>query len=208
MWSGLGDVDRSLSTADRDGRQVRVLVVERTYAADRVEVWDAVTSADRIARWLAPVSGELRLGGRYQVEGNAGGEVLRCDEPELLDVTWEFGGHTSWVVVTLTEEGGGTRLRLEHSAVVDDATWAQFGPGAVGIGWEMAVGGLGMHLAAPEAPRPDPDFTEPGYAAFVTRSGQAWAAADAASGTPPERAREAAETCIAAYTAPPESSES
>ena len=31
---------------------------------------------ERIPRWFLPVSGDLRLGGRYQLEGNAGGEVL------------------------------------------------------------------------------------------------------------------------------------
>ena len=44
-------------------------------------MWDAVTSAERIPRWFLPISGDLRLGGRYQLEGNAGGEVLECAPP-------------------------------------------------------------------------------------------------------------------------------
>ena len=73
----------------------------------------------------------------------------------------------------------------------------------MGIGWEMGLGGLRLHLADPEAPRPDPDYTDPGYSAFVRASGTAWAEADAAAGTDPEQASAAAERCIAAYTALP-----
>jgi uncharacterized protein YndB with AHSA1/START domain len=203
MWASLGEVDRRLHTGARDGQEVRVLVVEKRYDAPRPEVWHAVITAERIARWLAPVTGDLVLGGRYQVEGNAGGTVLRCEEPELLEITWEFGGGVTWVVVTLTEDGSGTRLRLEHTAPVDETVSAEFGPGAVGIGWEMGLGGLRLHLADPEAPRPDPDYTDPGYSAFVRASGTAWAEADAAAGTDPEEAKAAAERCIAAYTALP-----
>jgi len=204
MWNSLGEAERSLSTGDRDGQQVRVLVVEKAYDAARPDVWHALTTASRIARWLAPVSGDLALGGRYQIEGNAGGTVLRCEEPDRLEITWEYGGDVTWVVVTLSDESdGGTRLRLEHSAAVDQAKWDEFGPGAVGIGWEMALGGLRIHLADPEWPGAEPDFADPGYAVFVRSSGDAWAEADAAAGTDAEQARAAAERCIAAYTAPP-----
>ena len=137
--------------------------------------------------------------------------AARCcaaSEPDLLEVTWEFGGGVTWVVVTLAEDGAGTLLRLEHAAPVDEPIADEFGPGAVGIGWEMGLGGLRLHLADPEAPRPDPDYTDPGYAAFVRATGTAWAAADAAAGTDPEGANAAAERCIAAYTAlPPEEGE-
>ena len=196
-------MDRGLHSGTRDGQEVRVLVVEKRYDAERPQVWNAVTTAERIARWLAPVSGDLVLGGRYQLEGNAGGTVERCEEPELLEVTWEYAGGVTWVVVTLTEDGAGTRLRLEHTAPVDETVADEFGPGAVGIGWEMGLGGLRLHLADPEAPRPDPDYRDPAYPAFVRASGSAWARADAAAGTDPERADAAAERCIAAYTALP-----
>ena len=204
IWSRIGEAERSLSSGTRDGQPVRVLVVEKTYDAGRPDVWHALTTASRIARWLAPVSGDLTVGGRYQIEGNAGGTVLRCEEPDQLEITWEYGGDVTWVLVTLTDAGDGTRLRLEHSAAVDQAKWDEFGPGAVGIGWEMALGGLRIHLADPDWPGAEPDFADPGYPVFVRGSGEAWAVADAASGTDAEEARAAAERCIAAYTAPPE----
>lgn len=204
MWGSLPGSDRAVRTDTREGRTVRVVVLERSYDAPRAEVWAAVTSGDRLSRWLGPVSGDLRLGGRYQVEGNAGGEVLRCEEPALLEVTWEFGGAVSWVLVTLAEDDGGTRLRLEHAAEPDD-TWGRFGPGAVGLGWELGLGGLAMNLADPGQPSGEPDYRLPAYAAFVRRAGAAWGEADAASGADVDEARAAAGRCVAAYTQlPPE----
>ncbi|MCD2104669.1 hypothetical protein O4214_14530 [Rhodococcus erythropolis] len=55
--------------------------MSRTLAAPIGTVWAAVTQLDRIALWFTPVSGEARIGGRYQLDGNAGGEVLVCDAP-------------------------------------------------------------------------------------------------------------------------------
>jgi hypothetical protein len=47
------------------------------------DVWDAITSAERIPRRFLPVSGDLRLG-RYQLQGNAGGEITGCNPPRHL----------------------------------------------------------------------------------------------------------------------------
>jgi hypothetical protein len=74
----LGAATRTVSTRD-DG--AKVLVATRRYDTSIEDLWDALTSAERIPRWLLPISGELRLGGRYQLEGNAGGEILRCEPP-------------------------------------------------------------------------------------------------------------------------------
>lgn len=204
MWSGFGSTARSLRSGTRDGEQVRVLVLEKRYDAPRPDVWNAVTTAARISRWLGPVSGDLEPGGRYQVEGNAGGTVLHCEAPERLEVTWEFGGDVTWVLLTLAVDGPGTRLRLEHSAAVDQEKYGEFGPGAVGIGWEMAFGGLSKHLADPGFAPGEPDWTDPGYPAFVRESGEGWEAADVAAGADPEQARAAAQRCVAAYTTLPE----
>src|SRR3954454_24919362 len=138
-----GLVAREVRTGSRDGQATKVVVARRRYAADRADLWDAITSAERIPRWFLPVSGDLRLGGRYQLQGNAGGEITGCNPPRHLAVTWEFGGEVSFLKVDLSESpDGGTHLALEHVAYVDDARWAQFGPGAVGVGWDMTLMGL------------------------------------------------------------------
>src|SRR3990170_3669274 len=96
----LGAVDRSLSTVTRDGEELRLLTVRRTYDATAEDVWDALTTRERIPRWMLPITGDLEVGGRFQLEGNAGGEILACDRPERLSITWEYGGQISWVDVS------------------------------------------------------------------------------------------------------------
>ena len=88
---------------------------------------------------VLPISGDLKLGGRYQLEGNAGGTITRCDPPTHLALTWEYGGQVSWVDVRLSPERQGTRAGLEHAAHMPDEFWAQYGPGAVGVGWDLGL---------------------------------------------------------------------
>ena len=65
------------------------------------DLWDVLTNAERIPRWFLPISGELELGGRYQLEGNAGGVITACEPPLHFTVTWEFGRDVSWAEVRL-----------------------------------------------------------------------------------------------------------
>src|SRR5689334_3449000 len=144
----VGAVSRALESTERDGAPARVLSATRTYPVPALDVWDALTDRDRIARWFLPVSGDLRLGGRYQLEGNAGGTIERCDPPNGFSATWESGGQVSWIEVSLAEQPDGRiRLVLEHIAHVSAELWAQFGPGAVGVGWDGALMGLALHLS-------------------------------------------------------------
>ena len=79
---------RAGRTAAGEGRQVRL---QRTYDAPIDDVWDALTNPERIGRWFLPISGDYRLGGNYQFEGNAGGEIVECARPNRLRVTWVYG---------------------------------------------------------------------------------------------------------------------
>jgi uncharacterized protein YndB with AHSA1/START domain len=202
-----GLVTREVRTASRDGELTRIAVARRTYRTDRADLWDALTNAERIPRWFLPVSGDLEPGGRYQLEGNAGGVVERCDEPESFAITWEYGQMTSWVVVTLTPAGDGTTLELAHEAHVDPDMWGQFGPGAVGVGWDLALIGLGVHLDTGEAVNPAEGAafaTTPAGVEFVQLAATGWREAAIADGDEPGAAREAGERTIAAYTTAPE----
>ena len=71
-------------TAVGEGRAVRL---RRSFNASVEELWDALTTPERISRWFLPISGDFRLGGRYQFEGNAGGEIVACERPNRLRVT-------------------------------------------------------------------------------------------------------------------------
>ena len=109
----------------------------------------------------------------------------------------------SWLTVTLTAAGAATDLELEHVAHVDDALWDQFGPGAVGVGWDMGLMGLAEHLTgAPEVyPARAEEWGRSEEAkAFVHASSESWGDASMAAGTPAEAARAAAGRTTAIYT--------
>src|SRR5258706_15842676 len=86
------------------------VTVTRRYPAPVEDVWDAIVDPHRLRRWFLPISGDLRVGGTFQLEGNAGGSILACEAPRLLRVT--FGGETSVVEVRLTAEGDETLFEL------------------------------------------------------------------------------------------------
>ncbi|MGI5328179.1 SRPBCC family protein [Actinomadura nitritigenes] len=196
-------VRRRVGEREMEAGTARAVVIAQTYAAPVEDVWDAVTNPERIPRWFLPVSGDLRPGGRYQLEGNAGGTVERCDPPKGFFATWEFAGQTSWIEVRLTpEEDGTTRFELEHITHVDDH-WEQFGPGAVGVGWDMGLLGLSLHLSTGKDVPADlgPEWQASAEARdFMTGCAEGWYAADAASGTAEAEARARADRTIAAYT--------
>jgi len=177
---------RTVGSATLPAGEARVVTLSRTYPADVADVWDAVTSPERLPRWFLPVSGDLRVGGTYQTEGNAGGEIRVCDAPHHLQITWVMGPagpeDSSIVDVRLEHADDGTRLTLEHAAVTPPEFWDQFGPGAVGVGWDGALLGLGLHLAGVEgAIDPETLATDPAVRAFNTASSEAWGAALAAA---------------------------
>jgi uncharacterized protein YndB with AHSA1/START domain len=200
----IGAVTREVAYRDHEGRPAHVVIASRTYDAAAEDVWDALTNKERIPRWFLPISGDLRLDGRYQLEGNAGGQITRCEPPRHLAVTWEYAGDVGWVTVVLSEDGkGGTRLELEHVAHVPEERWNQFGPGAVGVGWDMALMGLGQHLAtgAPADRQAAMAWmvSEEGKD-FMRRSSEDWCRASIAAGTDEAAARAAAGRTTAAYT--------
>jgi uncharacterized protein YndB with AHSA1/START domain len=197
------DTNAELAAVDREvtGTDLRLT---RRYAEPPDQVWSALTEPDRIERWLAPVTGDLTLGGRFQVEGNAGGEITACDPPRSFAATWEFGGHVGRVAVTLDgTQDGGTLLELVHRVPSPPDHWEEFGPGAVGIGWELALMGLGLHLTDPTAPRPTPEEL-PDLTGLMRDLGAAWAGAAVAGGADPGWAQASADRCVAAYTGTPE----
>ena len=202
-----GLVAREVRTGSRDGRATRIVVARRTYPTGQADLWDAVTNPERLPRWFLPVRGELRPGGRYQLEGNAGGTVERCDEPEAFAVTWEFGGQVSWLRITLTPASPGTTLEVAHEAPVDPDFWAQYGPGATGVGWDLGLMGLGLHLDTGATMEPEEAAawpTTPPGVAFVRAAATGWARAAIADGDDPGDAHPAAERTITFYTVGPE----
>lgn len=198
----LGATIRSVAVLERDGKPVRGVTLERTYDTTDTDLWDAVTNPTRLPRWFAPVRGELRLGGRFQIEGNASGTVTQCDPPRSFSLTWEFGGETSWVEVRVEPAGADrARLTLCHLCPVDDH-WRKYGPGAAGIGWELGLFGLALHIGDPNADRPDDAafFASSDAKAFILGASERWGRAAMESGENPTTATGWAERTAAFYT--------
>ena len=201
----LGAVERTVSSPERDGQPARAVTLSRSYATTVEDLWDAVTTGERIPRWFLPISGNLELGGRFQLEGNAGGAITACEPPSRFALTWEFGGDVSWVELRVSDDGAGrARLTLTHTAQVS-VHWDQFGPGAVGVGWEMGLVGLALHIAQPDAPKPDEaEFAaSPDGKALLTGSSEGWEQAAVAAGEDPAAAHAAATRTTAFYTGEP-----
>jgi uncharacterized protein YndB with AHSA1/START domain len=190
-----------------EGRSVRL---QRTYDAPVEDVWDALTSPERITRWFLPISGDYRVGGRFQLEGNAGGEILTCERPHRFRVTWAYGemasaADVSELEVRLTSAGdGSTTLELEHTAVVPDEPWAEYGPGAVGVGWDQGLLGLSLHLRGESVGDSMAWQLSDEGREFAARSSASWGAANEAAGADPAEAARAVAKTTAFYAPDPD----
>jgi uncharacterized protein YndB with AHSA1/START domain len=200
-------VRRRVGHRSLEAGEAHSVIISQVYPDPIDDVWDACTNPDRIPRWFVPVTGDLKPGGRFHIEGNASGTVERCDPPEGFTATWEFGGQTSWIEVRLSSEpAGGTRLELEHIAGPGDGKWTEFGPGAVGVGWDMGLMGLATHLASGSSIDPQESaawMTSGPGREFITQSSQRWRDANVEAGTDETAAQAAADRTTAAYTAGP-----
>jgi uncharacterized protein YndB with AHSA1/START domain len=194
---------RAVRNLTRDGKPAKAVIASCLYDTDPADLWDALTSKERLPRSFLPISGDLKLGGRYQFEGNAGGTITECVPLKRIGATWEYGPSVSWVTLTLTPEGNRTRLELEHVAI-NDPKFPPFGPGAVGVGWDMGLMGLARHLTNPAYVYPPEEAA--GWAVtpegkdFVRTSSTGWGEADIAAGEDPDKARAGAEMTRQFYT--------
>jgi uncharacterized protein YndB with AHSA1/START domain len=197
-------VRRRVGSRTLEAGEARTVIVSQIYQAPATDVWDACTNPDRIPRWFLPITGDLRAGGRYQLQGNAGGVIESCDPPKSFSATWEYAGEVTWIEVRVTAEpDGSTRLVLEHIAHVGGQRWAEFGPGAVGVGWDMGLLGLATHLST-GAPVNRQEvaawMASAGGRQFMMASSERWCEADIAAGADEAGARAAADRTTAAYT--------
>lgn len=198
----LGKVQRSVKDLERDGKPVRAVTLARNYATSVDDLWDAVTNPERLQRWFLPITGDLEQGGRYQLQGNAGGTIQECDRPQFLSITWEFGGGMSWVELRLTRQGDNeARFSLTHICPVDDH-WRQYGPGATGVGWDLGLLGLAAYFSGKVLTHEEAEatFSSPEGKAFIVDSSESWRQADVDSGEDPDTAAATAQRTAAFYT--------
>jgi len=119
--------------------------VEDVYDTDIADLWSAITRPDRLARWIATVEGDLRIGGsvhaRFTSTWEGPGRIDVCEAPVHLLVTMEPGTQDeAEIEATLTAEGGRTRLVIEERGL-PLRNLPQHGSG-----WQAHLEDLGRHL--------------------------------------------------------------
>jgi len=143
----IGATSREVSRQHTESGETVAVTLQRRYLADPADVWEAITDPERVRRWFMPLTGDLREGGNFQLEGNASGDILKCEPPRHLMVT--FGGASSIVDVQLSGESQQTLLKLTHSVPIE---LAGSGAGAlyVGPGWDGALMGIAVLVRSPK----------------------------------------------------------
>ena len=184
--SWLTGTERGVGRCQIAAGEARSAIIRRRYDAEIEDVWDACTDPARLGRWLSAPSGDFRIGGRYSLEGSARGEILRCEPPRLLRVTWAYWDRPADEVELRLFAGDDdqTILEIEHASIFDvilnDPIKGLWG---VGSGWEMPLDYLGAFLRG-ELPAASAGSARQESATDrerATMRGEAWAAAVAAA---------------------------
>lgn len=143
--SVVGAVRRELDIDERTSHEghplVRaVLTLTTNLDLAPAQLWLLLTKPTELARWFGPVTGELHEGGRFDAPGGVHGRIIEIEEPHRLTLTWALAGGEDPLLIRLDpEDDGTTLLRLRHTALVDVDEFERTGPGAIAIGWELAL---------------------------------------------------------------------
>ncbi|WP_139142572.1 SRPBCC domain-containing protein [Humibacillus sp. DSM 29435] len=121
--------------------------VEEVYDTDIDDLWLACTTPERLARWIAEVSGDLRVGGTVQaVFTSTWAGPIRievCEAPQHLLVTMEPGtDDETRLEAWLMAEGSRTRLVVEERGLPVDQLHFY------GAGWQVHLEDLGRSVAS------------------------------------------------------------
>jgi uncharacterized protein YndB with AHSA1/START domain len=176
-------VERAIRLRQIAAGPARAAVLRRHFDATPADVWAACTEPDRLNRWFLQASGDLRPGGTFQLDGNAHGDIVRCQPPRLLRLTWEYGDRLSdEVELRLTaDNAGGTTLEFEHATATRLVEWEgqQLDPlPDVGANWELALThGLPRYLRGelPDAPATEWFEFTPAVLEEIERATTQWA---------------------------------
>ena len=195
----IGAISRQVEQQPGESGEIVTVTMERRYPAEVADVWQAMTDPERMHRWFLPITGDLRQGGNFQLEGNASGDILTCEPPRHLVVT--FGAETSIVDVVLSGDAEETLLKLTHSVPLELAGTTA-GALYVGPGWDGALLGLALYLKGEVSDDPVAAANSPEAQDFNVKSIEEWVSAIEASGTSDADAIAAAQQVSLAQFAP------
>ena len=196
------NISRQVASFIQDSKPMRRVLLSCELAETQKVLWESLTDPEKLEKWFQHVTGELKLGGRFQIQDNAAGTVVSCEIGKSYSITWEFAGDTSWVDISLVElDNGSIRLSISHTMNFSEH-WTHYGPGATGVGWELSLYGLAFFLLHPDEQKFDEAEFVSSQAgrSVVERSSEGWAEADITSGIEPNHAQQAARRTTAFYT--------
>lgn len=142
--------------------------VEDVYDTDIDDLWQACTTPERLARWIAQVSGDLRVGGQIEMlftsTASTTGRITVCDAPHHLLVTMDppedddsddegddegDDEEPTEIEAWLTGDGNRTRLVVEERGLPVDKLHFY------GAGWQVHLEDLGHALRTGASAHPD-----------------------------------------------------
>ena len=193
--SVVGAVRRELVVDERTSHEghplVRaVLTLTTNLDLAPAQLWPLLTRPGELTRWFGPVTGELHEGGRFEAPGGVHGRIIEVEEPHRLTLSWALAGGEDPLLIRLDpEDDGTTLLRVRHTALVDVDEFERTGPGAIAIGWELALLALAAETdgwrssCLGAVPAPTRDWQRgPQAAAYLRAWSVRWAAEAIAAG--------------------------
>jgi uncharacterized protein YndB with AHSA1/START domain len=159
----------TLRSADGKG----TIRIEDRYDTDIDDLWSALTEPHRLARWIAEVEGDLRLGGEFDARFTSGwegtGHVEACEPPRRLRVLTREAGEPDEEIIeaTLTADGDQTVLVIETRGLPREQLAAH------GAGWQVHAEDLAAYLGGRERCDIKARWTEliPAYRALAADDG-------------------------------------
>lgn len=197
----LASVNRRIHFSERDRKPTASVILSRQFGVEPRALWNAITSPEEISKWFAPVTGQLGLGGAYQIAGNASGIIKECNPLIHVALTWEFADDVSCVDLQLMRNApSSVSFELSHTAVLSPH-WDQYGAGATGVGWETSYLALYLYLQHPSESLFDEEefVTSDEGKDFISKSSIAWAEASILAGADAEVTKAAADRTTAFY---------
>jgi uncharacterized protein YndB with AHSA1/START domain len=115
----------------RNGESIGV-TFDQYYDTEPADLWQAVTDPARLARWFAPIEGELVVGQEFAIrfdDGDIPGCVLvSCHEPDSFSFEWPMSSGPTLVTARIRADDAGSRLLLTHERL-DPAAAAGYSAG-------------------------------------------------------------------------------
>jgi uncharacterized protein YndB with AHSA1/START domain len=102
--------------------------VEELYDTHIDDLWEACTDPERLARWIAEVSGDLRVGGlihaTFTSSWTGPGRIEVCEAPRHLLLTMEPGTQDEAQIEAWLSDAG-ARTRLARSINDEPPAWRE-----------------------------------------------------------------------------------